>query len=257
MSALDLLISAAQEAGDEALRHFRNAPAQWDKPGGAGPVTEADLSVNRLLEARLMGAEPGYGWLSEESENDPARLKRSRVFVVDPIDGTRTFIEGGSSWSHSLALVEDGRTIAAVVYLPVPGKLYAAEAGKGATLNGQPIQASAAQDVSGAKVLATRPSMEPRHWPRGVPQLDRHHRPSLAYRLCLVAEGRFDAMFTFRPSWEWDVAAGALIVREADASATDQTGGPLIFNKPEPLVDGVLAAPAPLSRALADLRSPT
>ncbi|MGR3584691.1 MAG: inositol monophosphatase family protein, partial [Pseudooceanicola nanhaiensis] len=180
---LTLLEEAAREAGRIALGFAGRDPQTWDKPDGLGPVTEADLAVNAMLEERLRGARPGYGWLSEESVDDPERLDRRQVFVIDPIDGTRSFIAGGESWSHALAVVEDGLVTAAVVYLPVKGKLYAAARGQGARLNGRPIRASARETLSGATMLAAKPTYDARHWPGGVPPVTRAYRPSLAYRL--------------------------------------------------------------------------
>ncbi|WP_102109135.1 3'(2'),5'-bisphosphate nucleotidase CysQ [Oceaniglobus roseus] len=239
---LELLVRAAREAGGIARPHWRSDPRTWDKGDGAGPVTEADLAVNAHLHALLGAARPGYGWLSEESEDDPARLSAERVFIVDPIDGTRAFIAGETAWSHSLAVAENGRITTAAVYLPVADKLYAAAAGQGATLNGAPIRTSAATDPETATLLASRPVVHPDRWRAPMPTFARHFRPSLAYRLCLVAEGRFDAMLALRPTWEWDVAAGTLIVTEAGGTATSRTGAPLTFNARHPQIDGTLAA---------------
>jgi myo-inositol-1(or 4)-monophosphatase len=199
----------------------------------------------------LRGARPGYGWLSEETEDTAARLGAERVFIVDPIDGTRSFIEGSDSWAHSLAVAEGGVVIAAVVYLPMRDKLYAAAAGQGATLNGASIRATGRADLEGASILAAKPNYAPENWQGGrVPEVARAFRPSLAYRLSLVAEGRFDAMMTLRPSWEWDIAAGDLILREAGAMTSDRRAGPLRFNNAVPMVDGVLAANPVLHGAL-------
>lgn len=238
----DLLIEAAREAGKIARSYFREDPETWDKGDGAGPVTEADLAVDTMLRDSLLAARPGYGWLSEETEDTPERLDAGRVFIVDPIDGTNAFIEGTSAFAHSLAVVEHGRVVAAAVYLPIRDKLYAAAIGHGATLNGKPVSASSQDMVDRAELLATRATMSSSHWPNGVPPIKRVYRPSLAYRLSLVGEGRFDGMATFRPTWEWDIAAGALIVTEAGGIATDGTGSDLTFNSEDPRTNGVLAA---------------
>ncbi|WP_375688850.1 3'(2'),5'-bisphosphate nucleotidase CysQ [Pseudooceanicola sp. LIPI14-2-Ac024] len=247
---LTLLEEAAREAGRIALGYAGRDPQKWDKPGGAGPVTEADLAVNDMLEERLRAARPGYGWLSEESADSPDRLEQDRVFIIDPIDGTRSFIEGGETWAHSLAVVEKGEVTAAVVYLPVKGKLYAAARGQGAWINTRPMRASDRQALSGATMLAAKPTYDARHWPGGVPPVTRVYRPSLAYRLALVAEGRFDAMLTLRDSWEWDIAAGALLLAESGAEVSDRTGRPLLFNNAHPQVKGVLAGGAAVYRQL-------
>ncbi|KNG93590.1 inositol monophosphatase family protein [Pseudaestuariivita atlantica] len=247
---LSLLIEAAREAGEIATRIAGPDARRWDKPGDAGPVTEADLAVDTHLRQRLRGARPGYGWLSEESEADPTRLTARDVFIVDPIDGTRSFIEGSKTWAHSLAIARDGEVTAAVVYLPQRDLMYVAEKGGGATLNDAPLTASARQDVDGAEVLIAKPGLAPALWPNGVPPITRAYRPSLAYRLALVAEGRFDAMLTVRATWEWDIAAGALLATEAGALATDPTGAPLRFNSPTGQTRGILASAPALHPAL-------
>lgn len=247
---LALLEDAAREAGRIALGFVGGRAESWDKPGDLGPVTEADIAVNEMLEARLREARPDYGWLSEESLDTADRLTRERVFVIDPIDGTRSFIAGGDSWAHALAVVELGEVVAAVVYLPVKDKLYSAARGTGARLNARPIRASGRRALSGATMLATKPTYEPRHWPGGVPPVTRAYRPSLAYRLALVAEGRFDAMLTLRDSWEWDIAAGELLLREAGATVSDRHGAALRFNNAHPQVRGVLAGGQDVHRGL-------
>ncbi|RKF16266.1 3'(2'),5'-bisphosphate nucleotidase CysQ [Roseovarius spongiae] len=249
---LPLLVAAAREAGETARRFTGASARRWDKPGGAGPVTEADLAVNEVLAARLRDARPGYGWLSEESEDGAGRLDASRVFIVDPIDGTRSFIEGSRAWAHALAVAEGGVVRAAVIYLPMMDKLYAAAEGQGATLNGTPLRASARTELEGASVLGAKPAYEPRNWRVPVPGFRRAYRPSLAYRLACVAEGRFDSMLTLRPTWEWDVAAGDLILREAGAVTSNRRGGALRFNNPVPQVDGILAANPLLHAAMLD-----
>ena len=250
-SDLALLIAAARAAGALALGYDARTARRWDKPEGAGPVTEADIAVNDLLRARLGAARPAYGWLSEESEDDPARLGTSRVFIVDPIDGTSSFIGGSDIWAHSIAVAEAGEVIAAVVYLPKRDRLYAAARGQGATLNGLPIRAGVTEALDGATVLAGKPLEDAAHWKACRPAFTRAHRPSLAYRLCLVAEGRFDAMMTLRPAWEWDIAAGDLILREAGALTSDRAIRPLRFNNPAPLLDGVITANPVLHREIA------
>ncbi|MEX0338437.1 MAG: inositol monophosphatase family protein, partial [Arenibacterium sp.] len=136
---LTLLIEAARAAGETARKFSGLTARQWDKADGAGPVTEADLAVNEVLEEKLRGARPDYGWFSEESEDDLSRLACERVFIVDPIDGTRSFVEGSNTWAHSLAVVENGIVTAGVVYLPMRDKLYGAALGQGAFLNYTPL----------------------------------------------------------------------------------------------------------------------
>ncbi|ARC87466.1 3'(2'),5'-bisphosphate nucleotidase CysQ [Rhodovulum sp. MB263] len=245
---LALLTTAALEAGQLARRYWRCDPETWEKPGHQGPVSEADIAIDRMLRHMLTAARPGYGWLSEETEDDPARLGAERVFIVDPIDGTRAFLQGDPSFAHALAVAEAGRIFAAVVYLPLRDKLYSAIRGNGAYLNGAAIHASTRDKLDGAAMLAARPALEPRHWSGPVPRLNQGLRASLAYRLCLVAEGRYDAMLALRDSWDWDTAAGSLILEEAGARISDRLGDPLAFNTPVPLSRGVVAG-APLLHA--------
>jgi myo-inositol-1(or 4)-monophosphatase len=248
------LIDAAREAGKIALGYWRKNPRYWEKDGGAGPVSEADLAVNAILAEKLRAARPDYGWLSEESEDDPARLSAARVFILDPIDGTRAFLAGEKGFSHALAVVEAGRVIAGVVYLPAAEKLYEAEAGEGARLNGAAIRPSGHETADGARILASSHALRTEHWPKGVPKAERHFRPSLAYRICRVADGSFDATLTFRPCWEWDIAAASLIAEEAGASVTGGEGEALAFNAPIPRAQGLIAAPPALHVALLTAR---
>lgn len=224
------------------MRYTGRDAQRWDKPGGEGPVTEADLAVNEMLERDLLAARPSYGWLSEETEDSAERLTREHVFIVDPIDGTRSFAEGSRTWAHSLAVAQNGVVTTAVVYLPKRDLLYAAAADEGASLNGEPIEVSRPADLNEATILAAKPNLKPQHWLSGAPPgFIRSYRPSLAYRMALVAQGRFDGMITLRPSWEWDIAAGDLILREAGGHCTDRTGRPLLFNNAHPKLNGVLA----------------
>lgn len=239
---LELLVDAARAAGEIAMTYTGTTARRWDKPGGAGPVTEADIAVNDMLQATLRAARPDYGWLSEETEDSQDRLTRDRVFIVDPIDGTRSFADGSRTWAHALAVAERGVVTAGVVFLPMRDLMYSAAAGQGAFVNERPMAPSDRMTLEAADILATKPNMNASHWRTGqVPGFARAHRPSLAYRMALVAEGRFDGMLTLRPCWEWDIAAGDLILREAGAVCTDRSGAPLRFNNPHPTVKGVIA----------------
>lgn len=244
------MTGAAQEAGRIALRFWKRDPESWDKGDGAGPVTEADLAVNRMLQADLCAARPGYGWLSEETEDSAARGGADRLFIVDPIDGTRAFIAGEEHFAHSLAVAVRGRVVAGVVYLPAIDRLYAAVEGGDATVNGVPLRASDRATMEGASILSTKANFLPEQWPGGVPDLKRSFRSSLAYRLCLVAEGRYDGMLTLRESWEWDIAAGSLMADRAGAAVSDRAGAALRFNTPLARNAGVVAAAPAVHRAL-------
>lgn len=247
---LSLLIDAAHASGDIARRFFKADPEVWNKQGGAGPVTEADLAIDTMLRTELLASRATYGWLSEETEDDAERLSRDRVFIIDPIDGTRAFIAGERHFSHSLAIAENGRITTAVVYVPMLDLLYAATEGGPATLNGDAIRPSAQASLDGATVLATKSNLNAEHWTGAVPPVVRKFRPSLAYRLCLVAEGKYDAMLTLRDCWEWDIAAGDLIVRQAGGTVTDRHNAPLVFNAPHPKTKGCHAAGPAVHSAL-------
>ena len=250
-----LLVEAAEAAGPLALRHFRTELETWDKPG-QGPVTAADIAVDSLLRAHLCGARPDYGWLSEESGCEADRATHPRVFIVDPIDGTRAFMAGEQGWGIALAVVEEGNVTAAAMHLPARRETFSAALGQGAWLNGQRINASDRKRLSGASALAASSQLHDEHWPGGVPPVKRHFRPSLAWRLCLVGQGRFDMMVTLRAAYEWDIAAGSLIAGEAGALVTDGDGAPLRFNRHPERAPGVIAAPPALHLALMARRAP-
>lgn len=252
---LELLIAGAREAGQIAMGHFRADPQVWDK-GEAGPVTEADLAVDAHLRSLFCEARPDYGWLSEETEDDTDRLSKDRLFIVDPIDGTRAFVAGQDTWGHSIAVAENGQPTAAVVYLPAEDLIYAAALGQGSTCNGKRLAVTDRNELTGAHVLSNKTNMKPPFW-REAPDVEITFRPALAYRMALVAEGAFDAMLTLRPTWEWDVAAGTLLISEAGGVARDQKGDTLRFNNPGAQVQGVIGANPAISDAiLAGLESP-
>lgn len=251
---LALLTDAAHAAGDIALRYFRNAPKVWEKHG-EGPVTEADIAVNDMVLARLRSARPAYGWLSEETADTDERLDCEHLFLIDPIDGTSAFIAGDSSFSHSFAVAHNGVVTAAVVYLPAKDRLYAASIGGAVTCNGQPIRCSTRAGVQGATLLTPKANLAADLWTDPVPEVTRHFRSSVAYRLCLVAEGAFDGMISLRQAWEWDIAAGSLIASMAGAAVTNRVGEPLHFNAETPRSNGILvAAPGLHAELLARLK---
>ncbi len=239
---LALLLEVAAAAGPLALSYWKHAPDAWEKDAGAGPVSEADLAVNALMEERLRAARPDYGWLSEESADDSARLGRERVFIVDPIDGTRAFLNEEGGFAHAIAVAERGRVVAAVVSLPVMELVYSATAEGPALRNGTEIRVSDTARADGCRVLTSKLSTDPVQWRGPVPVFRHELRSSLAWRLCLVAEGRFDAALSVRPAWEWDIAAGSLIARRAGCAASDLSGRPLRFNTASALNDGLIVA---------------
>jgi myo-inositol-1(or 4)-monophosphatase len=253
---LALLTQAAKRAGEIACPYWCADPKTWDKGGGAGPVTEADLAVDEMLAEFLRGARPSYGWLSEETQDTDERLTRERTFIVDPIDGTRSFIAGDRNWSHSIAIAQRGEVVAAVVYLPLRERMFLAQKGKGATLNGVPLQVGQTQNVDGASLLTAKVNLNTEHWQDAPPAFVHKARPSLAYRMALVAQARYDAMLTLRNTWEWDVAAGTLLVHEAGGCVTDRFGTAPIFNKPTPAFDGLVASNPTLHQGIRERLKP-
>lgn len=238
---LALLTDAARAAGEIALRYWNNAPLAWEK-GDQGPVTEADIAVNDMLKATLRAARPDYGWLSEETPDDAARLECDHVFIIDPIDGTRAFIAGERNFSHSLAVAYRGQVVAGAVYLPAKDQLFTASLDGPALCDGQPIAPTQTLLAGDPKILTPKANLDSDFWQGPAPVFRRSFRTSLAYRLCLVAQGRHDGMMSFRNTWEWDIAAGSLIASRAGAKVTDGRGQPLRFNNPSPHTPGVLAA---------------
>lgn len=230
---LSLLIAVARRAGEIALEH-RAAGLHVQSKAGGSPVTSGDLAVNDFLLETLRAARPGYGWLSEESADDPARLAQDRVFVVDPIDGTVAYMKGRPWWSVALAVVEQGEPIAAVVHAPALDETFSAVAGQGAHLDGRSIHASDADRLEDASMLADAALLERPIWEEPWPVMRLERRNSIAYRMALVGAGAFDAAISLGAKWDWDLAAGALIASEGGAVATDHAGRPLRFNRPVP-----------------------
>jgi myo-inositol-1(or 4)-monophosphatase len=238
---LELLTAAVAEAARFAKARIGRDIPSWEKHPGH-PVTEVDEGIDRLMRARLSGARPLYGWLSEESPDDPARLERARVWMVDPLDGTRAFLRHRPEFTVTAALVEHGRPIAACIANPATGEVFAAARGQGALLDGVVLRVGGTRSLSGARVLASRGESERRDWPSLLPGATVETISSIAYRVALVATGRFDAALTLWPKSEWDIAAAQLIVEEAGGLVTTATGAPLLYNKPTPTFPSVLAA---------------
>jgi myo-inositol-1(or 4)-monophosphatase len=238
-SLRDHLADAVREAGELALRTFRGELKSWTK-GRASPVSEADLAVDALLRERLLTILDA-GWLSEETEDDPARLERPDVWVVDPIDGTRAYLAGLPDWAISAALVSSGRPVVAALYAPVSDELFLSVAGSGATLNGVPIHASSGDRLAGAKISGAKrrldllAAVEPR-----IATVARV--PSLALRLARVATGALDATLAAPDGHDWDLAAADLLVHEAGGALTTLTGDSLIYNRRDPVHGALVAA---------------
>ena len=251
---LALLTHAVREGGAIAKAAFGSKPKTWEKSKG-NPVTEIDLAVNVRLRELLQGARPDYGWLSEESADEPERLTKRRVLVIDPIDGTLAFIKGKHEFTICAAVVADGRPVAAAIFNPMTDELYAAAKGGGTTLNGQRVSVSATSVLEGSRMLVAKDVILHPAWPQAWPALTAENRASIAYRMALVSRGEFDSMMSLSSKYEWDVAAGDLIVREAGGRVTNHTGADLTYNQPASRLRSVICAgPAMLDAILARTR---
>lgn len=237
------LLQDAVEAGAEVARDYYIKGARaWDKAQGQ-PVTEADLAVDALLKQRLREARPDYGWLSEETADDPARTEARKAWIIDPIDGTRSFIRGRPQWTVCGALIDNGRPIAGVIVNPMTQEVFAAAAGAGARLNGEPIHVSDCATLDHARLMGPKEFYTHESWPQPWPQTMVLDNPgSIAYRLCLIASGARDGSVRVFSCHEWDIAAGDLIVREAGGLMTGLDGEALTYNKPTPILRGYIVA---------------
>jgi len=241
---LQLLRSAAVTAGIIATGYFRRELKTWTKEFGS-PVSEADVVLDKFLHSSLTTARPDYGWLSEESVDNPERLGRRRTFIVDPIDGTRGFIRGEDSWTVSLAVAEDGIAIAGVIYAPVRDEMYEASTGSGALLNGKPLERRTPPGRQ-APLIPAPGAVHQELQTAGLYYTRGPAYPSLAYRLAQVATGKLDAAVARRGAQDWDVAAAAVILDEAGIEFSDVCMGALRFNREETR-HGALAALAEVS----------
>jgi myo-inositol-1(or 4)-monophosphatase len=238
----------AAEAAALAMARWHTDFKRWDKAPDS-PVCDVDLEVDALLKDRLSALLPDAGWLSEETADNADRLAHRRVWVVDPIDGTRDYLRGRPGWAVSIALVENGQPVIGVLDAPAREERWRAETGKGATRNGATIAASARHTFPGSRVPTD-----------SLPKVDADLVPvarpnSIALRIAMVAADEADLVATLRWGHEWDIAAAVLIAREASAAVTDSLGQPLAFNTPSAQAFGVLAsAPAIHAAAVERLR---
>jgi len=238
-------IGRALEEAEAVLRRFTPGDVAARMKTGDDPVTEADTTVDALLR-RLLPRD-GEGWLSEETEDDPARLAARRVWVVDPLDGTREFVTGIPEWSVSIGLVVDGEPVAGGICNPATGERIAGAVGHGVTLNGRPVTVSSRPGLAGATVLASRSEVKRKEW-EGYREDLFTIRPcgSVAYKLALVAAGLADATWTLVPKHEWDVAAGVALVLAAGGTIVTASPEEARFNRPHPLLSRLIAAPPQL-----------
>ena len=233
-------IEAALVQAGEVVRKFPMGATPAERKGQNDIVTAADHAINQLLIEIL--PEPGDGWVSEETADDPARLERRRVWIVDPLDGTREFVEGIPEWCVSIGLVEDGKPVAGGILNPATIELFLGAVGEGITLNGKPASMRKLGGVEERLVLASRSEVKRGEWepftnsPFTVKPLG-----SVAYKLALVAAGRADATWTLTPKHEWDLAGGVALIRAAGGVVKNLAGDEPLFNRSKLLLDGLLA----------------
>jgi myo-inositol-1(or 4)-monophosphatase len=249
-----LLKQAVREAGSLALGYFRQELTVSRKNDGS-EVSEADLAVDAALNRSLAGSRPGYGWLSEESEDDARRLDRTCVWMVDPIDGTNAFLRHVPEWTVSAALVENGKPVLGIVFNAATNEFFHAIREQGAFLNDVPIKVSDRSGIEGALIIASGGLFKKRIWKEPWPGVESRWVNSVAYRLALVAAGRADATLSLSAKSEWDLAAGVLLVEEAGGAVSDHHGHAYRFNLPVPRFPSLIAAPKLLHAKLIERTS--
>jgi myo-inositol-1(or 4)-monophosphatase len=246
---LEIAVEAAQAAG-AVIRRFYDTPFEVRQKGRDNPVTEADLQANARIQAIVHAAFPADGWLSEETADDPARLQLARVWIVDPLDGTKEFVNHIPEFCVCISLVQDGEPIVAVSYDPVRDEMFAAERGGGLTVNGVPARVSTVRTLAQARVLASRSEDKRGEWDAFRPHMQVALTGSVAFKLALVAAGRADATFSLTPKNEWDICAGSLLITEGGGRMTGRDGRPLRFNQRDTRRPGLIASNGVLHPAL-------
>jgi myo-inositol-1(or 4)-monophosphatase len=234
-------IHSALEASREVFARFTPGAIETEYKVGHDPVTEADRALDAVLRKELL--RENEGWLSEESVDNPVRLQHSRVWVVDPLDGTREFVKGIPEFCVSIGFVEDGRPVAGGIYNPATDEIFLGSVDAGVTYNGKPAGPSRRQTLDGAVILASRSEVKRGEW-KPFENASFTIRPmgSVAYKLALVSAGLADITFTLTPKNEWDVVAGAALVRSAGGFVSTLDKADLIANRRDPLLSGLLAS---------------
>ena len=248
-------IHAALEASRAVFARFTPGAIETEYKVGHDPVTEADRALDAVLRKELL--RDGEGWLSEESVDDPVRLQRSRVWVVDPLDGTREFVKGIPEFCVSIGFVEDGRPVAGGIYNPATDETFLGSIESGATYTGKPSQPSQRKTLEGALVLASRSEVKRGEW-KPFENAAFKIRPmgSVAYKLALVSAGLADVTFTLTPKNEWDVVAGVALVQSAGGFVSTLEKSGLTANRRDPLLSGLLACGPFLKEPLLTLVAP-
>jgi myo-inositol-1(or 4)-monophosphatase len=237
MTDLELLLSSLKQAGHIAMQFHGKSPKVWTKPDGT-LVTEADLAVDDFLKTTIRAARPDDGWLSEETPDTPERLRKSRLWICDPIDGTRAFTDITRFWGIGVALTENGAPILGGIFCPVDNVMFHAIKGGGAFRNAERLQSPLSSD----HVIVPRRATEAVE-ALGLPTQVSSSWPMLL-RFALIAEGKNPAAISLGHKQDWDLAAGVLLVTETGGKVTTQTGHPLRFNQPDHQQPGLVAAQA-------------
>lgn len=245
-------IRAALEASRAVFARFTPGEIETEYKVGLDPVTEADRALDAVLRKELL--REGEGWLSEESADDPVRLQCSRVWVVDPLDGTREFVKGIPEFCVSIGFVENGRPVAGGIYNPATDETFLGSIESGVTYNGKPTQPSQRNTLDRALILASRSEVKRGEW-KAFENSSFEIRPmgSVAYKLALVSAGLADATFTLTPKNEWDVTAGAALVESAGGYVATLDDAPLSCNNKSPLLRGLVACAPGLRQELVAL----
>jgi len=240
---LQVMRRAVRQGGLLALDYYfeRKQNSHRLKQDGS-QVSDADLAVDSLLHQKLLDGRKDYGWLSEETTDDLTRLERDRVFIVDPIDGTRAFLKNKPHWVVSAALVVRGEVLAGCLFNPVNDEFFEAVKGRGARLNGATIRVGGRDEIEGGTIIAAPGRFNSRMWKRKWPVVSSFIVNSVAYRIALVASGKADALLSLSGKSDWDLAAAALILSEAGGVMTDHKGGELFYNRENTRHMSVLAA---------------
>lgn len=245
---LRILAGAVRQAGARALDLARSGFDVQTKKDRS-PVTTADLEVNRILHEMQQTTFPEDGWLSEESPDDPSRLQKSRLWIVDPIDGTKAFVNRVPEFCVSIALVEAGKPVVAAIYNPSTDELFTAVRGQGLQLNGKAVAVEPPQHYPPIVMINPWEQRQGR-WEELGRSARLRPMYSIAHAMALAAVGRVQATMTAEPENEWDVAAGVLLLEESGGLSTDAAGATFTFNQPTPRFRGVIAVAATADRGL-------
>lgn len=242
---LEVAVDAARRAG-QVVREVYERPFEVQHKSHDNPVTEADLRANECIQAAIVAAFPADGWLSEETRDSHERLGRRRVWIVDPLDGTKEFTQHIPEFCICIALVDDGEPVVGVSYNPVTDEMFAAARGHGLHVNGVAARCTRTAEVAAARVLASRSEDKRGEWDPYKALMRVELTGSVAFKLALIAAGRADGTFSLTPKHEWDVCAGAALILEGGGRITDCHGAPLRFNSEKPLLPGIIATNAAL-----------